>query len=1038
MKKILLGLGLMLAGMFAQAQNGLENIVVEKYYVSNANDQTISAGGGTTLPTGSVTFRVYADMLPGYNFQALYGVATHELKIATTTNFFNEGTFGGSATNGIVTSFARQFANILDSYLSVGGSTAGKFGVLKTEDTDGSIGNTSSMMANVDPSAGISPLVQDGGLTGSPVAVTFVGLSAGAAPVSVFETTGPATGATFSTFNGSVAALGGTAGPTAANRILIGQFTTTGVFSFELNIQIGTPTGGVQNFVAKNPTGAEISIPSLMQTLNAPNAAPTVSITAPAGGSSYIVGQTVTIDATAADADGSVTGVEFFVNGVSIGVDNTSPYSVNWTSTVGNKALTARATDDLGSQTTSAAVNIVVGNNVAPTVSLTAPANGAVVNHPAVVTIDANAADTDGSITNVEFLVDGVVVGTDNTSPYSFNWNTVLPLISGSNTVISARATDNFGAVTTSATRSITIIDPNALPYRIGSSVNTCVNNIFCLPLLAVATIDNVIGYDVVLSYNKAKVYPTGVITVGNALVNPNFTSVAQSVDTAAGKINISVFFNGSAPTSSEFAGSGEVFCVQFTKKGAFAFADTAIFSATLQESYANQVLTQFVENGRYITYRDTAFRGALSFWFDNSPIGYDGSNLITNIYGNNMLCNSQSATAVQPDVAGNFTYNINNGPSINIEKNILNTTDVQPVINGFDAFLVRKVLVNDASFVPSVYQMVAMDVNMDGFVSAGDLSQLNERTVLRRGEFAQAWNYNTAGVSNGQASKDWLFIDNATLSSNPGFVISSTYPSDNGVGYSKSRVPVISFCKVLPIQNYTGCASIQSETFKGVLIGDVSGSFSTTVPNNLFRTSSKEVIFDLDNAIIENGVLEVAVKIDAQYDVNSMDFSLALNNNLTFMNAVNNMNNMEVMSHVNTADNTLRLTSNSLQRYVNGVNLVTVRFATTATNVSDVDFGSVQAYLNGERVGTGVSGAAVAVVSNVYPNPAASVLNVEVSEDAQVQLLDMSGRIVMVDANAVAGQNLVLDVTNLVDGVYLVKMFNDNFVSVKKVVVRK
>src|SRR5436190_671942 len=238
MKKILIGFGLLFTGMFAQAQNGLENIVVEKYYVSNANDQSVTAAsGGNTLPTGSVTFRIYADLLPGYNFQALYGVAGHELKIATTTNFYNETIFGGSATNGMVQSFARQHANILDSYLSVGGSTSGKIGVLKTDDTDGSIGNANSMMTGTDPSAGISPLVQDGGITGSPMAVTFVGMAAGAAPVDVFEITGAATGATFSTFNASVAALGGTTSP-GANRVLIGQFTTTGVLTMELNIQV--------------------------------------------------------------------------------------------------------------------------------------------------------------------------------------------------------------------------------------------------------------------------------------------------------------------------------------------------------------------------------------------------------------------------------------------------------------------------------------------------------------------------------------------------------------------------------------------------------------------------------------------------------------------------------------------------------------------------------------------------------------------------------------------------------------------------------
>ena len=69
MKKIMFGLVfLLLARTICPAQNGLENITVEKYYVSNAAD---AAGSVGVLPTGSVTYRVYADMLPGYNLQAI-------------------------------------------------------------------------------------------------------------------------------------------------------------------------------------------------------------------------------------------------------------------------------------------------------------------------------------------------------------------------------------------------------------------------------------------------------------------------------------------------------------------------------------------------------------------------------------------------------------------------------------------------------------------------------------------------------------------------------------------------------------------------------------------------------------------------------------------------------------------------------------------------------------------------------------------------------------------------------------------------------
>ena len=61
MKKILIMLMLVAIGSFSFAQ-GLDNIIVEKYYVSNANDASGSAGA---LPVGSVTYRFFADLATG-------------------------------------------------------------------------------------------------------------------------------------------------------------------------------------------------------------------------------------------------------------------------------------------------------------------------------------------------------------------------------------------------------------------------------------------------------------------------------------------------------------------------------------------------------------------------------------------------------------------------------------------------------------------------------------------------------------------------------------------------------------------------------------------------------------------------------------------------------------------------------------------------------------------------------------------------------------------------------------------------------------
>jgi hypothetical protein len=97
------------------------------------------------------------------------------------------------------------------------------------------------------------------------------------------------------------------------------------------------------------------------------NIAPVVNLTAPAANASVTVGNALTINANATDTDGSIAKVEFFAGTTKLGEDTTAPYSFNWTATVaGSYSLTARATDNSGAATTSAAVSVTVNAIVVP------------------------------------------------------------------------------------------------------------------------------------------------------------------------------------------------------------------------------------------------------------------------------------------------------------------------------------------------------------------------------------------------------------------------------------------------------------------------------------------------------------------------------------------------------------------------------------------------------------------------------------------------------------------------------------------------
>lgn len=99
--------------------------------------------------------------------------------------------------------------------------------------------------------------------------------------------------------------------------------------------------------------------------------------------------------------------------------------------------------------------------NSAPTASVTAPSNGATFNEGDNITITANASDSDGSITKVEFFQGSTKLGEDTSSPYSFTWNNV----SAGSYNLTATATDNGGATGSSSAVSITVNSaPNADP----------------------------------------------------------------------------------------------------------------------------------------------------------------------------------------------------------------------------------------------------------------------------------------------------------------------------------------------------------------------------------------------------------------------------------------------------------------------------------------------------------------------------------------------------------------------------------------------
>jgi hypothetical protein len=109
------------------------------------------------------------------------------------------------------------------------------------------------------------------------------------------------------------------------------------------------------------------------------------------------------------------------------------------------------ATNLVGASADSAEVSATV--DVPPSCRILKPLAGTIYPAPAAMTVLANAADSDGTVTNVDFRLNGVKVGQAVYSPFSFTTNGVP----AGDYNLTAIAVDSAGAATTSSVVNITV-----------------------------------------------------------------------------------------------------------------------------------------------------------------------------------------------------------------------------------------------------------------------------------------------------------------------------------------------------------------------------------------------------------------------------------------------------------------------------------------------------------------------------------------------------------------------------------------------------
>ncbi len=262
MRKLLLIIGILFFQLNMSAQ--LKRVRIEKYYIADANDATDTIGGG--IEVGSTTYRVYLELQPNTRVLNIFGSEGHPFVVSSTAPFFNNLVQGKSFGKDFTKAALSENTVALDTYLSIGqvAKQGAKvfFALPKTLDSDGSfIGGTNNdggsnggvgLLSAENSEAGIPLTVQDGFDTLQVPAINWTSNGVQdfitGADSTIFGSLVAGNEFRSEAFNLSASVGIGGVVPDS-NFVLIGQFTTTGELSFELNAEIQVYENGQWNSI---------------------------------------------------------------------------------------------------------------------------------------------------------------------------------------------------------------------------------------------------------------------------------------------------------------------------------------------------------------------------------------------------------------------------------------------------------------------------------------------------------------------------------------------------------------------------------------------------------------------------------------------------------------------------------------------------------------------------------------------------------------------------------------------------------------------
>ncbi|WP_440055398.1 Ig-like domain-containing protein [Pseudoalteromonas sp. T1lg65] len=208
--------------------------------------------------------------------------------------------------------------------------------------------------------------------------------------------------------------------------------------------------------------------------------APEVNFIAPHNNATVLKGLPTVIQVTATDADGEINQLDVYANQALLGSFNEGNAQFNWTpQQLGLVELSAVATDNEGNDGQTSIIVTVTDQSVVT--SITEPSSGTQLSLGSSVLIKAQATALTGAIDKLDLYANGVLIGSDNSAPYEFNYT---PASLGNHTLTVVATTDS-GETATSDGVTVKVIDrPTAKTHKLIGYWHNFVNPAGCpIPL---------------------------------------------------------------------------------------------------------------------------------------------------------------------------------------------------------------------------------------------------------------------------------------------------------------------------------------------------------------------------------------------------------------------------------------------------------------------------------------------------------------------------------------------------------------------------